>query len=73
MAQYRIESQQGMDMGIFEAESAREALDAMARDAGYASHEASCEVTGSDPDDWTTSAFAFRRGGVSLLVTELEA
>ena len=37
MAQFRIISEQGFDFGVYEAGSADEALDAMARDAGYAS------------------------------------
>lgn len=37
MNSYRIESEAGVDMGIYQGETEQEALDAMARDAGYKS------------------------------------
>ena len=37
----------GMDFGDYEADSEADALDAMAKDAGYADYKSACEVTGS--------------------------
>lgn len=37
MSHYRITSSAGVELGIYEGETAEEALDAMARDAGYES------------------------------------
>lgn len=41
----------GADLGTYEATTREDALDAMARDAGYESFVASCEVTGEDGSD----------------------
>jgi hypothetical protein len=55
---YQIENRQsGVVLGTYEGESEAEALDAMARDAGYDSYEDSCRVTES--------------GGGDLVVTEV--
>lgn len=35
MSRYQITSSEGVDMGIYEGATPAEALDAMARDAGY--------------------------------------
>ncbi len=51
MKKYRIENQHsGVDMGIFDGETEEDALDAMARDAGYADYAEACEVTGQDQE-----------------------
>ena len=67
MTTWKISSQ-NITLGIYEAATAQDALDAMARDAGYASHAASCAVTGADPSDWTASRRAFNGGTIALLV-----
>lgn len=71
MMTYTIHSQ-STTLGTYEGETASAALDAMARDAGYASHAAQCEVTGDDPSDWTESRRAFGRGSIALLVEIVE-
>lgn len=70
MSRYSIMSRQGVDFGEFEADSPEEALDAQAREAGYESHEAVCQLLGTDPTDWTTSVSRFQEGNVLLLVTK---
>lgn len=51
MKVYEIESMSsGASMGFFMAETGDEALDASARDAGYADYAAACEATGSPSD-----------------------
>ena len=67
---YQITSSQGVDLGIHEGDSARDALDALARAGGAESHDAACAITGSRRDDWTTDRFAFKRGGIGMLVVE---
>jgi hypothetical protein len=52
MAKYRIENRlSGADIGEYEAETGRDAVEAMARDAGYPSFAAACEATGGDADE----------------------
>ena len=47
MTTYQITSSAGVDMGIYEATSPEDALDAMARDAGYQSQADAAEQVGS--------------------------
>ena len=68
MTTYHIESSAGQYLGDYPGHTPLDALDALARDAGYADHAASCAVTGDDPDSWTSSRMAFRSGDLSLLV-----
>ena len=70
MATYEITSFAGVDLGSYEAPGPRSALDMMAAEAGYADHAASCAATESDPNDWTSSPAAFRKGDYALLVAE---
>jgi RecB family endonuclease NucS len=52
MAHFQIGNRySGKILGIYEAETAADALDVMARDAGYASYAAACEVTQSGDDE----------------------
>lgn len=52
MKTYRIISSAGVDLGTYEAGTKEEALDAMARDAGYSS-QADAEARGIAPFDGT--------------------
>jgi hypothetical protein len=54
MTTYQIISSAGVDMGTFEGETEAEALDAMARDAGYRDQAEAAEVAG--PFDGTVEA-----------------
>ena len=68
---YYIESRDGAHLGSYDSDSEEHALDAMARDAGYADFAAACAATGESPTDWTTSSFLFKRGDGRLLVWRL--
>jgi hypothetical protein len=46
MTTYQIISSAGVDMGTFEGATEAEALDAMARDAGYRDQDEAAEVAG---------------------------
>jgi hypothetical protein len=46
MATYKITSTAGIEMGTYEAQGPRDALSAMARDAGYDSEDHAAEVAG---------------------------
>ena len=46
MATYQIISTAGRNLGRYEAQDERAALDAMARNAGYDSHDHATEVAG---------------------------
>lgn len=51
MPRYRISNPtSGLVLGEYDATDPAAALDALARDAGYDSYRAACEVTGDDPD-----------------------
>lgn len=69
---YRITSRHGVDMGTFEADTPLEALNILAREAGYPDHEAICRVLDQDITDWTTSVSRFQEGNVNLLVMAVE-
>jgi hypothetical protein len=61
MKSWTIENvKSGMVLGTYEGETAAEALDAMAHDAGYKSHAAACEVTGEDGSELRVTAGAYQ-------------
>ena len=70
---WTIESSSGAVLGAYPGATAEEALDAMARDAGYRSRADQCAATGDAPDDWTSDAGVFRRGSIGLLVRRVES
>lgn len=52
MTRYLISNRSsGAELGVYEGETEAEALDAMARDAGYDSFAAACVVTGETVDE----------------------
>lgn len=73
MTQWQITSSEGVDMGVYEGATAKDALDAMSRDAGYRDHASACEVTGENPGSWTSDAADFERGGLGLLVAAVQS
>jgi hypothetical protein len=73
MARYEITSQQGENLGTFEASGPLGALDELARDAGYGSYGELCASINGDPCDWTTDVGEFHCGTVGLLVREVES
>ncbi len=51
MALYSIENvKTGESLGVYQADSVVEALEAMARDAGYATYAEACEVSNGADD-----------------------
>ena len=52
MKNFRIyNTESGVELGIYSADTEEEALDVMAIDAGYVGFKESCEVVGSDGSD----------------------
>lgn len=51
MTKYQIGNKQGADLGIYEGDTPDAALDAMARDAGYADYRDACSITLTDATD----------------------
>ena len=64
MTTYRIISNAGQDMGTYEADSEAEALNAMARDAGYADQSEAAEVAG--PFDGTVQSTEERDSAIDF-------
>ena len=73
MKSFQITSSAGVDLGTYPGAEPIDALNALARDAGYADHVAACEKTGAHPADWTDTPSTFRRMPVALLVAEVDA
>ena len=55
----------GVDLGVYEADDADGAVEAMAKDAGYESYRSMCSIT--DPDDLDAEVERQRR---DLIVTQ---
>lgn len=70
---YEITGSSGVVYGEYSGYGPRDALDKLAIDAGYKSYRAWCRDAGVKESDWTTDPSAFRRGGVALLVREIES
>jgi hypothetical protein len=59
MTTYSISNRiSGIDLGRYTAETPKEALDALARDAGYEDHAEACRVTGEDASDLVVTEVA---------------
>lgn len=59
MTQYSISNRtSGADLGIYESASVEEALDTMARDAGYKNYADCCSVVSADLDELIVAALA---------------
>jgi len=71
MSQYKITSSAGMMLGYYPGDAPIDALDGLARRAGYRDHAHCCAEREVRADDWTSSRAAFRRGNVALLVLAL--
>jgi hypothetical protein len=71
MATYEILSNVGVVLGRYVGECVTDTLNALAADAGYVSHTDYCDSVGIWEYDWTTDPARFRRGGITLLVTEV--
>lgn len=70
MVTYEIQSA-SVILGQFQGLCVTDALNALASEAGYVSHTDYCDAAGVSEYDWTTDPARFRRGDVSLLVTEV--
>lgn len=51
MSSYKITSGAGIELGTYVGATKKDALDAMARDAGYRDHADACDVTSDDGAD----------------------
>jgi chemotaxis receptor (MCP) glutamine deamidase CheD len=69
MMTYSIQSNAGVILGTYAGSCASDALDTLARAAGYLHYIEMCRVAGDG--DWTTSPARFARGDIALLLTEV--
>lgn len=74
MTRYRIANTiGGVVLGVYEATSPEEALDVMARDAGYADHAAACAVAPVAPGELVVTELPDRIPWQRLVVLEDDA